>query len=102
MLFVRGRRCFMLKIELVYVTEDGTTTHLHLDIKEGKTVVDAIEASGLYGKYPEIKTFAVGIYSKKVTGDAVLKEGDRVEIYRPLALDPKEKRRRQARLNKGR
>lgn len=102
MLFVIGPRFFMLKIELVYVSQDGTTTHLYLDMKQGATVVDAIEASGLYVTHPEIKTFAVGIYSKKVTGDTVLKEGDRVEIYRPLALDPKEKRRRQARLNKAR
>jgi len=64
----------------------------------GSTVAQAIEASGIAR---EISGFVVdparlGIFSRKVTPDHVVGEGDRVEIYRPLTLDPKEARRRRA------
>ncbi|MCL9683223.1 RnfH family protein [Legionella maioricensis] len=90
----------MVKIELVYVPKDGATLHLSMDLKQGATVADALIKSGVYDLYPETKGLSVGIYARQVSLDAVLKEGDRVEIYRPLALDPKEKRRQRARLNK--
>ena len=60
-----------------------------LDLPAGATVRDALAASGLEGH-------ACGIFGKRVTLDRKLAEGDRVEIYRPLALDPKEARRRRA------
>jgi len=53
-------------------------------------VRDALAASGLQGNQ-------VGIFGKRVAMDTRLADGDRVEIYRPLKLDPKEARRRRAR-----
>ena len=61
------------------------------------TVVDAIAASGLESEFAIDTTGLVtGIWSKIVARSARLSDGDRVEIYRPLAIDPKEARRRRA------
>ena len=57
---------------------------------DDQNVRDALAASGLQGNQ-------VGIFGKRVAMDTRLADGDRVEIYRPLKLDPKEARRRRAR-----
>lgn len=64
----------------------------------GTTVGRAIELSGLLEHYPEIDLAQnkVGIYGKLVKLDAVVRERDRIEIYRPLIADPKEIRRQRA------
>ena len=87
----------MLQVELVYVNEEGGIFQVTLDLKQGATVADALEQSKLFALHPEAKDLPVGIYSKQVTQDTILKAGDRVELYRPLSLDPKEKRRLRAR-----
>lgn len=86
----------MIKVELVYVALDKTTVHMPLNLKSEATVVDALNASGIYGTHPETRDMPVGIYTKQVSLHQVLREGDRIEIYRPLLLDPKEKRRQKA------
>ena len=88
----------MLKVELVYVAKDKTTFMRRLNLQNQATVADAIRESGVIEAYPEAKDLPLGIYAKPVTPETLLKEGDRVEIYRPLSLDPKEKRRQRARL----
>lgn len=90
----------MVKVELVFVAADKKVIHHHLDLEQGATVADAIAMSGITQNYPETAAMVVGIYAKQVSQDTVLKAGDRIEIYRPLARDPKEKRRQQARLKK--
>lgn len=90
----------MVKIELVYITGDGVVLHLSLDLASGSTVEAALSASGVFNTHPETKELPVGIYAKQVSLDTVLKDGDRVELYRPLVRDPKEKRRQIARLKK--
>lgn len=87
----------MLKVELVYVDGEGSVTQLQLDLKEGTTLAEALDQSGIYRTHPETQTLPVGVFSKKLPLDTVMKSGDRIEIYRPLALDPKEKRRKKAR-----
>lgn len=100
MLFVKGLKKFMAKVELVYVAMDHSTFHVHLDLAQGATVADAIKESGVEKQYPESLGLPVGIYAKQVPLETVLKEGDRVEIYRPLTQDPKDKRRKQADLKR--
>ncbi|MDI9818735.1 MULTISPECIES: RnfH family protein [unclassified Legionella] len=90
----------MVKVELVYIKEDGSTVHLKLSLKPGSTVAEALKESGLLTAHPEVKTLPVGIFAKQASLDTVLKAGDRIEIYRPLAFDPKEKRRQRAKTNK--
>ena len=61
-------------------------------------VQQAIEKSGIQKKFPSIDLSKnkVGIFGKKTTLDHPLKDRDRIEIYRPLILDPKEMRRKRA------
>ncbi|MDD3884575.1 MAG: RnfH family protein [Gallionella sp.] len=86
-----------IEIELVYALP-GKQTLLRQRVPPGTTVTQAIESSGLLEKYPEINLSAnkLGIFGKLTKGDVVLREKDRVEIYRPLIADPKEVRRKRA------
>ncbi|OGT15677.1 MAG: protein RnfH [Gallionellales bacterium RIFCSPHIGHO2_02_FULL_57_16] len=62
-----------------------------VNLSDGATIKDAIERSGILGQFPEIdlEKNKVGIYGKVSKLDAVLNDGDRVEIYRPITCDPK-------------
>ena len=64
----------------------------------GTTIQQAIQRSGIIQQAPEIdlSVWRVGIYGKLKTLDTVLREHDRVEIYRPLIADPKDSRRKRA------
>jgi putative ubiquitin-RnfH superfamily antitoxin RatB of RatAB toxin-antitoxin module len=70
----------------------------------GTTVLEAIERSGILQRFPSIQVDSlsnrVGIFGNIVPLETKLKEGDRVEIYRPLILDPKEARRLRAKKQK--
>jgi len=69
-----------------------------LDLAVGATVADAIEQSGIVAMFEdfELDTSKVGIFGQKVAQTQELRDGDRVEIYRPLLVDPKEIRRQRA------
>lgn len=71
---------------------------LSLKVRPGAVVSEAIERSGILRDFPEIDLASakVGIYGKLVKLDAVLRDKDRIEIYRPLIADPKEIRRKRA------
>ncbi len=64
---------------------------LDVQLPDGATIKDAIERSGILAQFPEInlEQQKVGVYGKVSKLDAVLNEGDRVEIYRPIICDPK-------------
>jgi len=84
-------------VEVVYA-EPSRRWLRRLSLPVGSTVAQAIEASGIVQEVSGlvIDPAQLGIFSRKVTLDHRLDEGDRVEIYRPLTLDPKEARRRRA------
>jgi putative ubiquitin-RnfH superfamily antitoxin RatB of RatAB toxin-antitoxin module len=63
----------------------------------GATVADAITAAGLGEHAALVDLQQLGIFGRRVPSSQPLRDGDRVEIYRPLILDPKEARRRRAR-----
>jgi len=91
----------LLTIELIYALPDEQTL-LVIEVPEGTNVQEAIDKSGILAKYPEIdldKT-KVGIFSKVTKLDEKLRDGDRIEIYRPLIADPKEMRRKKAQQKK--
>jgi putative ubiquitin-RnfH superfamily antitoxin RatB of RatAB toxin-antitoxin module len=69
-----------------------------LELETGTTVWQAIRASGLLARYPDInlELNKVGVFAKLVKLDTPLRDRDRVEIYRPLVADPKEVRRQRA------
>lgn len=79
-----------MKVEVVYALPERAEV-VTLDLPAGARVRDALAASGL-----DLQSHAFGIFGKRVTLDRPLADGDRVEIYRPLAMDPKEARRRRA------
>lgn len=71
---------------------------LKLQVAEGATAEQAVLASGITQKFPEIDLTQskMGVFGKLVKPDTVLREKDRVEIYRPLIADPKEVRKQRA------
>lgn len=87
-------------VEVAYGTPEGQAL-IELRVAPGTTLIEAIELSGIRDQFPEInlENSRKGIFGRIVEDDRVLIEHDRVEIYRPLAVDPKEARRRRA--NKG-
>ena len=86
-----------ITIEVVYALPNEQTL-LKQVVSAGTTVADAIQASGILQKYPQIDLSAskLGIFGKLVKGDTALRDRDRIEIYRPLIADPKEVRRKRA------
>ena len=82
--------------ELVYVPPAAVPLVFSKPWVENMSVRDLLQDSGFAQHYPEVTDLAVGIFAHCVTGDTLVKAGDRVELYRPLLVDPKEKRRRRA------
>jgi len=74
-----------------------------LTLEPGATVTDAVRASGLTERFPglEIADDRLGVFGEKRSPADRLVDGDRVEIYRPLKIDPKEARRRAAKARGG-
>jgi putative ubiquitin-RnfH superfamily antitoxin RatB of RatAB toxin-antitoxin module len=84
-------------IEVAHARADGIYLRT-LRLPPGSTVADALGACDLVRRYPDIDldTAPVGIHGRKVKRDQVLREGDRVEVYRPLRIDPMQARRLRA------
>jgi uncharacterized protein len=83
-----------MHIEVVFALPERQEL-VAVELEEGATVADAIERSSIAALFPEhdIGRLPVGIWGRMVERDHVLEDGDRVEIYRPLAIDPREQRR---------
>jgi putative ubiquitin-RnfH superfamily antitoxin RatB of RatAB toxin-antitoxin module len=84
-----------IKIDVVFALP-GRQQLRRILLPEGSTVEDAIRVSGLSEVFPEFDPARVGIHGKLVPGDTILRDRDRVEIYRPLRADPNEIRRMRA------
>ncbi|GLU31708.1 RnfH family protein [Trinickia caryophylli] len=84
-----------ISVEVCYALP-GAQTLIAVELPAGATVRDAIEASRIAERHPEIDAAVakVGVYGKLKTLDTPLVEHDRVEIYRPLIVDPKVARQR--------
>ncbi|MEA9562868.1 MULTISPECIES: RnfH family protein [unclassified Xanthomonas] len=81
-----------MQVEVVLAWPDRYSAVL-LDLPEGATVAEAATASGLL---QQNASAAIAIHGVVARPDQVLRAGDRVELLRPLLLDPKEARRRRA------
>lgn len=86
-----------IHVDVVYALPQRQEA-ISLVLPAGSTVQQALDASGLATKYPEIDLTQnrLGIYAKLVKLDTPLRDHDRVEIYRPLIADPKEVRKARA------
>ncbi len=87
----------LIQVEVVYALPNKQTV-LSLKVPADNQVQQVIEQSGILQQYPEIDLGSnmVGIFGRQVKLNQVLRDGDRIEIYRPLLADPKEIRRRRA------
>lgn len=81
-----------IKVEVAYATPDKQKI-LALEVEEGTTVYQAAEQSGIVNEFPEINLpeAKMGLFGKAVRNpqEEALRDMDRVEIYRPLIIDPK-------------
>lgn len=88
----------MPQVEVAYARPDKQEI-VSVQVPEGTTAVDAVKLSGIVAIFPEIdaESIDMGIFGKVIKKPAghELRDGDRVELYRPLQIDPK-----QARLNR--
>lgn len=88
----------MIKVEVAYATPEKQLI-IEVEVAEGATMTEAVRLSGIDQEFPELDINAVpmGLFGRKVPKpeQQVLQAGDRVELYRPLLIDPK-----QARLNR--
>lgn len=86
-----------IHVEVVYGRQERQKV-ARVALEEGATVKDAVERSGLLAEFPEIDLAKnkLGIWNKLAKPDALVRDRDRVEIYRPLIADPKEVRKQRA------
>jgi hypothetical protein len=89
-----GGRDEWLCIEVVFALRDRQEL-VTVRLENGATVADAIEQSSIQSAFPEwnLSECAVGVWGRLAERDQRLRQGDRVEIYRPLTMDPRDARR---------
>ena len=86
-----------MRIEVIYALADAQDIVI-VELPEGAVAAQALAASGMLARHGlAAAQLQLGIFGKKVSAESPLREGDRIEILRPLAMDPKEARRRRAR-----
>ena len=85
-----------MRIEVCYADARGAT-RIEVDVEEGASVSSAIEASAIATRLSlDLSDLAYAVFGRRAAADTALAEGDRVELLRPLSVDPKEARRRRA------
>lgn len=84
-----------LRVEVAYALAERQWL-LAVEVPAGARVADAVAASGIGAAAGLSGTLEVGVFGRRCAAEALLREGDRVEIYRPLNFDPMESRRRRA------
>jgi putative ubiquitin-RnfH superfamily antitoxin RatB of RatAB toxin-antitoxin module len=84
-----------LRVEIAFSPRAGEVVQTAVSVAPGTTVSQALRASGLPIRHPELQaaTLVLGIWGVTCGPDAVLRGRDRVEVYRALTVDPKEARR---------
>ena len=93
----------MLKVTVAWA-EPGCALLLPVHVPPGATLRDAVVASGLPAQVAEIDLTAldVGVFGQRLPASHAVRDGDRIEVYRPLVVDPKEARRMRAEIRKRR
>lgn len=83
-----------LEVEVAYARPERQLI-LKVEVPAGTTAIEAVRLSGVEEQFPEIDlaTNRLGVFGKLCKADRVLNAGDRVEIYRPLLVDPRTARR---------
>jgi putative ubiquitin-RnfH superfamily antitoxin RatB of RatAB toxin-antitoxin module len=86
---------FKIRVSVCFGRLARTTQEVELLLPHGSRLVDALKESALLAGLPDedVDSLQTGIWGRKVPPDHVLRDGDRVELYRPLKVDPKVARR---------
>ena len=86
-----------MRVEVVFALAEKQALQA-VDLPDGATVAQAIDASAIARQFPglDFGELQVGIWGKPVERDCAVQDGDRVELYRPLEMDPREARRLRA------
>jgi putative ubiquitin-RnfH superfamily antitoxin RatB of RatAB toxin-antitoxin module len=86
-----------ITVTIVYALPDAAS-EIAVRLPAGATIAEAIDRADLAARMPgvDVCTCPVGIFGKRTRRDTVLADGDRVELYRPLIVDPQQARRRRA------
>jgi uncharacterized protein len=89
-------------VTVAYSPRPGKVDEIALQVQEGATLGDALRRSGLLERHPaiDLSVHKVGIWGRVQPLETALRERDRVEVYRPLTVDPKEARRLRYRKDK--
>lgn len=84
-----------IEVVVAYAPGPRQVREIVLRLASGSTLAQALQASGLAGLYPELDLAhaPVGVWGRKAAREQVLRDQDRVELYRPLRVDPKVARR---------
>lgn len=84
-------------VEVAYALPDRQRV-VQLPLRDGMTALDAVREARLEREFPELAggDLVLGIYGRRIAAGQVLRDGDRVEVYRPLKFDPREARRKAA------
>jgi uncharacterized protein len=91
----------MLRVDVVYCPRPGVNDVTTLELPPGATLADAVQASGVLQRHAlDAQSLRTGIWCKARPPETPLREGDRVELYRPLTVDPKEARRQRYKRHK--
>ena len=87
-----------MRVELAYA-EPAREILMGLDVRPGSTVRECVECSGLFRLVPDLRDADVGfaVFGRRVAPADPVSQGDRIEVLRPLEIDPKEARRLRAR-----
>lgn len=87
----------LITIEVAWASPDEQQL-ISVEVPAGSLIRQAIETSGMLQRCPaiDLESSKVGVFGRLATLSDTVQAGDRIEIYRPLLLDPKEQRRRRA------
>jgi putative ubiquitin-RnfH superfamily antitoxin RatB of RatAB toxin-antitoxin module len=83
----------VLRVEVVFSPAAGVVDRTELYLPAPATLADALRASGLLERHPQAAALPAGIWGRVQPSGTPLRDRDRVEVYRPLLVDPKEARR---------
>ena len=88
-----------MQVEVVFALAEKQVLRA-VELPEGATVAEVIEASDIAQQFPgtNLRELQAGVWGKPVEGSCVVRDGDRVELYRPLEIEPREARRLKARV----
>lgn len=90
-----------LQVEVTYCPQPGVADVCTVQLAPGATLSDALRESGVLARHGLVETAVqAGVWCKAKPLDTPLRDRDRVELYRPLTVDPKEARRQRYKRNK--